>query len=128
VAAEPTRANIEDALPLFIMYVGNAAEHAAGVSYEARTYIATHVYGELHGVLDKRGEAERSPLRRGLSLMAEVEARGAPPADLGAYYSLLFSVVTVVQIYVSGMPVMRMSLAPLYGLARASLARLATAP
>ncbi len=121
VAAAPTRANVEDALPLFIMYASNAAEHAARLDAAQRKTLADIVYGALGSLFDEKREPRGSPLRRGLELLLQIDAEGVRPGELGAYYSLLFSVLVTAQIYVSGIQVIRMSLAPLYGLARASL-------
>jgi hypothetical protein len=124
-ALEPTRQNIEDALPLFIMYASNASENAAAVDPAVRRRLAEIVYGAFSSLLAERREPVSSPIARGVTLLSSIDSgHYRLPSDLGAYYSLLFAVLVVAQIYVSGAPVMRMSLYPLYGLERASLQRL----
>lgn len=125
-AMELSRQVIEDALPLFIMYASNAAENASILGGEERGRLVATVYGALAETLQSRREAARSPIMRGVARLREIDSEGEP-RDLGAYYSLLFAVLVTVQVYVSGLPVMRLGLAPLYSLARASLERLDSA-
>ena len=115
---------IEDALPLFIMYVSNAAEEALRAEDRLRPRLPPVVYGVLRGFLREKREPQGSPISRALSFLEEAEAAGKHVNDIGAYYSLFFAAVVVAQVYASGMPVMRLSLAPLYGLAKSSLERL----
>ena len=122
VASAPSE-GFEDALPLFIMYVDNAARSLEALG-PAAVQVAELVYGELTGFLREKGEKPASPIMRGVSVLRRAETGEGGCQDgrgLGAFYSLLFAVLVVAQVYASGLPVMRLSLAPLYALARSSI-------
>jgi hypothetical protein len=123
-ALEPKKDTVEDALPLFIMYASNAADAAAAGEDRLRPRLPVLVYRVLEELLAEKREPPASPIRRGIALLRRLEEEAADVEDLGAYYSLVFAVAVVVQVYASGVPVMRLSLAPLYALARAAASRL----
>ncbi len=121
-ALEPRADVIEDALPLFIMYVHNAAEEAAKGGPVVRRRLPRLVYGALRGFLAEKGEKETSTLMRGLEVLQRSDEEGLSAGGrLGPLYSLLFAVLVAAQIYASGVPVMRLGLAPLYALAKRSI-------
>lgn len=121
-ALEPRADVVEDALPLFIMYAHNAAEEAAAGAPALRTRLPGLVYSALRGFLAEKGEKESSTVMRGLEVLRRSDEEGLSRGErLGPLYSLLFAVLVTAQIYASGVPVMRLSLAPLYALAKRSI-------
>lgn len=127
-ALEPKADVVEDALPLFIMYAHNAAEEASRGGQAVRERLPGLVYGALRGFLAEKGEKETSTLMKGLEVLRRSDEEGLSRGErLGPLYSLLFAVLVAAQIYASGVPVMRLSLAPLYALARRSIEALGEA-
>jgi len=120
LALQPSRSSVEDTLPLFIMYAHNAAENASILQGETRRRLVDTVYGELRWAL--RREPQGSPVVRGLEALRRLDLVGG--GEPGARYSLALAVAVVAEAYASGRPVVRLSLAPLYALARFSLAAL----
>ncbi|NOZ89385.1 MAG: hypothetical protein GXO15_05610 [Crenarchaeota archaeon] len=128
-AVEARADTVADSLPLFIMYVHNGVE-AVEPYAERLGKLPGMVYGALRGILASRREPRGSPMSRAVGFLEELERRlvdggcGVPEGELGPLYSLFFAVAVVSYIYASGMQVLRLALAPFYGLARSSLERL----
>lgn len=124
-ALEPKADVIEDALPLFIMYLHNAAE-AAAPHYGRLAELPRLVYEPLEELLREKREPPNSPMKAAVETLKRNDEKASqrepyPAADLGPLYSLAYTVAVVAYAYASSMQVMRLTLAQYYRLARASL-------
>ena len=124
-ALEAKPETVADGLPLFIMYVNNAVENVEPYA-DRLAELPALVYNEFERLLDEKRESKNSMVRRGITVLRRVEedaARGGGVGDedLGPLYSLFFAVASVVYVYASGRPVLRLALAPFYSLARESM-------